>query len=128
MENQDLQNHVKAVASNLQNGISGFSCEGCDVWDDHHSTCPICKETMVPRELSGMEYVADALDIEYTVASDRRTMLGATITVYLGGPDIRIDTRRGIVEGFWGSDTAQAFFTKDPMGVEMAASDLYWAS
>jgi RNA polymerase subunit RPABC4/transcription elongation factor Spt4 len=128
MENKDLQQRVKAVANHMQNGISGFSCEDCNVWDDHKDTCPICNGPMAQYEVTGWEYIADALDIEYTVASDKRTMLGASITMALGGPDIRIDTRRGVVEGFWGSDTAQAFFTKDPMGVAMAASDLYWAS
>ena len=73
-------------------------------------------------------YLNDVLDIQYTVSSDLKTMLGARLLVSYGGPNIWIDTMRGEVEGFWGSETATAKFYEDPMGVEMAASDLYWAT
>lgn len=48
-------------------------------------------------------YFSDALDIEYTIGANG-DFRGARIAVTLGGPNIYVDTRRGCVEGFWGSD------------------------
>lgn len=53
-------------------------------------------------------YFADALDIEYTISS-RGEFLGARIAVTLGGPNVYVDSRRGEVEGYWGSDHESAW-------------------
>lgn len=46
-------------------------------------------------------YLEDALDLEYSCNS-RKEYLGARIAVSLGGPNIYINTRYGVVEGYWG--------------------------
>ena len=111
MENQALKAHVRAIADDIQNGViheAGEENEG--------------------QMMDGMDYLSDALDINYLVSADLKVMQGARILVAFGGPNIWVDTAKGVVEGYWGSDTAIAHFTADPMGVDMAASDLYWAA
>ena len=41
---------------------------------------------------------------------------------------IWVDTGKRVVEGHWGGDSATASFHADPMGLELAASDLYWSA
>jgi len=44
--------------------------------------------------------------------------------VAFGGPNIFVDTERGIVEGFWWGDYAKASFD-DNIGLDDALNDLY---
>ena len=53
-------------------------------------------------------YFNDALDVEYTIDCNG-DFLGARIAVTLGGPNVFVDTRRGIVDGFWGCDHEEAW-------------------
>ena len=125
----ELQERVNSIAYDIQNGVDAHYCENCDV---HHTEpydfCPDCGCETDEQMMGGMEYLEDTMDIQYTVSRDMKTMLGARLLVAFGGPNIWVDTMRGEVEGFWGSETATAKFYEDPMGVEMAASDLYWAT
>lgn len=57
-------------------------------------------------------YFDDALDIEYTI-SGNMDFLGARIAVTLGGPNIYINTRTGYVEGYWGTDKAEAWIPSE---------------
>ena len=57
-------------------------------------------------------YFSDALDIEYTI-SGNMDFLGARIAVTLGGPNIYINTRTGYVEGYWGTDKAEAWIPSE---------------
>lgn len=50
------------------------------------------------------DWLEGALDIEYTCGS-RKNYLGATIAVTLGGPNIYVDTRYGVVRGYWGNES-----------------------
>lgn len=53
------------------------------------------------------DYLADVLDMEY-ICNSRKEYLGARICVAWGGPGIWIDTRRGVVEGYWGGESYEA--------------------
>ena len=64
------------------------------------------------------------LDIEWIIASDKETVLGARLLVAFGGPNIWIDTRRGVVEGFWWGDHATADFRTDSDSAEALAEAL----
>ena len=57
-------------------------------------------------------YFADALDIEYTI-DNNLNFLGARIAVTLGGPNIYVNTRTGYVEGYWGTDKAEAWISSE---------------
>jgi hypothetical protein len=52
-----------------------------------------------------MEYIEDALEVLYIV-TESRTYCGARILITYGGPNVWIDTMRGTIDGFWGSDRA----------------------
>lgn len=61
-------------------------------------------------------YLTDALDIEYTLSSTFN-YLGARICVALGGPNIYIDTRHNLVQGYWGGDRAEVPYL-DELGID----------
>lgn len=105
----DIKNHVQSIANNLTNPPEEWN-EGRDI--DHEG------------EFSAFDYLQDALDIEYIVNS-KGEYLGARVLVAFGGPNIWIDTRRGMIDGYWWSDKASAQFT-DNLGLDDALSEL-WA-
>lgn len=49
----------------------------------------------------------DALDYEFTISSTG-DVLGVRVYVTLGGPNVWVDTRNGVVGGAWGTDRAEA--------------------
>jgi len=57
-----------------------------------------------------MDFLEGVLNFEWIVASDTETLLGARLLVAFGGPNIWIDTRKGVVEGYWWMDSAFASF------------------
>ena len=87
----DLQNHVDTIARRITE--ADFS----DIYDDGE------------EDISAFDYLQDALDIEYIVGSDGQYR-GARVLVAFGGPNIWIDTQRGIVEGAWWENHAKATF------------------
>ena len=100
----DLQNHVQSIADTLTNGFGD---------ELNHDGEP----------LGAFDYLQDALDIEYIV-SGKREYLGARVLVAFGGPNIWVDTKRGIVEGAWWGDKASASFT-DNIGLHEALETLW---
>jgi hypothetical protein len=110
MSQNDLQQHVNSIASNLSNPPMDEWNEGRDIDSE--------------GEYSAFDYLAGALDIEYIVASDRKTFLGARVLVAFGGPNIWVNTRTNTVEGHWWGDSASATFT-DSIGLQEALNELY---
>ena len=94
----ELQSHVKGIANQIHYAKYDF--------DKHYSDF---------EEPCAGDYLKDVLDINYIINRDR-TYKGARILVAFGGPNIWIDTSKGIVEGFWGTDSAIAYFT-DNLGL-----------
>ena len=105
----NLQDHVNSIAANLTNPPMDEWNEGRDIENE--------------GEYSALEYLDDALDIEYIVNS-KREFLGARVLVAFGGPNIWINTRTATVEGFWWGDKASAPFT-DNLGLDDALEMLY---
>jgi len=102
--NQDLQNHVNDIARRISEADFDRNDDG--------------------DECSAFDYLQDALDIEYIVASDRKTLLGARVLVAFGGPNIWVNTRTNTVEGHWWGDSASATFT-DSIGLADALEELF---
>lgn len=102
----DLSQHVASIARTLSEGFP----------ED---------ETNVDGEpMSAFDYLSDAMDIEYIV--DRKgECVGARILVAFGGPNIWVDTRRGMVDGYWWGESVSEPFT-DSIGLDDALSEL-WA-
>ena len=90
-----LQDQVNNIAHTIQYGMT-FEEAGMNA-EEFGSE---------PHDLiSGHDYLADALEINYVVSQDAQ-YLGARILVAFGGPNIWIDTRAGFVEGHWWGDSA----------------------
>lgn len=102
----DLKNHVETIARRIT------ECDFNDIYDDGEET------------VSAFDYLQNALDIEYIV-NGKGEYLGARVLVAFGGPNIWVDTRRGIVEGAWWGEHATASF-EDSIGLDDALSEL-WA-
>jgi hypothetical protein len=102
----DLKNHVQSIADTLSNGFADAELN----YED--------------EPMSALDYLQDALDIEYIVNS-KGEYLGARVLVAFGGPNIWVNTRTSTVEGAWWSDRAEASFT-DNIGLDDALSEL-WA-
>jgi len=75
-----------------------------------------------------MDWLEGVLDFQWIVSSDKETMLGARLLVAFGGPNIWIDTRKGLVEGYWWSDSAFASFDTDTENARELADylDMIW--
>lgn len=101
-----LQDQVTGIARQLSEGFSDD--------DVNHDVEP----------MSAFDYLRDALDIEYIV-NGKGEYLGARVLLAFGGPNIWVDTRRGIVEGAWWGEHATVSF-QDNIGLDDALSEL-WA-
>ena len=99
-----LQDHMQQIANTLTNGF------GDELNIDN-------------QPLDGFDYLQDALDIEYIVNKDR-DYLGARVLVAFGGPNIWINTRTKLVEGYWWGEYAKASFD-DGIGLDDALSTLW---
>lgn len=100
----NLQNHVNDIARRISEADFDLNDDG--------------------DECSAFDYLQDALDIEYIVASDRKTLLGARVLVAFGGPNIWVNTRTNTVEGHWWGESASASFV-DSIGLNDALEELF---
>lgn len=80
-------------------------------------------ECFPDEQVDAIGYLQDALDIEYIVGSDGEYR-GARVLVAFGGPNIWVDTRKGIVEGAWWCDSHTESFN-DELGLHETLEELY---
>ena len=84
---------------------SVWKCLGCgetvEAPAEDPETCPSCGEEM--EQLGLYDWLADALDVEYTVDNDL-DYKAAKIYVTLGGPTVWVDTADRAVKLAWGTD------------------------
>jgi len=72
---------------------------------------------------TAMDYVSEALDIEYIIGSDS-SYRGAMLLVAFGGPNVWVDTKRNTVEGYWwGSEYIEKY--DDNLGLDDACEELW---
>lgn len=60
------------------------------------------------EQITLYDYFSDVLDYEYTIGSNG-DFLGVRVYVTLGGPNVWIDTRNGVVAGAWGCDREEVW-------------------
>ena len=106
---------VRKIASDIENGMT-YAEAGLDS-DDH--------DAQPDDMISGFDYISDVYDIQYILASDRETVLGARLMVACGGPNIWIDTQSRKVELYWWGDYAECGYSDDPMGIDEAVETLF---
>tara|TARA_R110000787_G_scaffold202594_1_gene313225 strand:- start:137 stop:505 length:369 start_codon:yes stop_codon:yes gene_type:complete len=111
---QHLQDMVDNIARDIQYGIT-FEDAGMDAGEFDSEPHAL---------ISGHDYLADAMDINYVVTQDAQ-YLGARILVAFGGPNIWIDTRAGLVQGHWWGDSVTARIDGDSMGLDECLSELW---
>ena len=104
----ELKAHVKSIADDLSNP------EKLEEWAKEYEQ----------EDFSVIDYLQDALDIEYVVGSDGEYR-GARVLVAFGGPNIWVNTRSKQVEGYWWGESASASFD-DEIGLDDALAEL-WA-
>ena len=96
-----LQNNVQSIAQELQTG-----------------------NFPIGENVDGYDYLADALDIEYIVSSEKK-FLGARVCVAFGGPTIWINTKTKTVEGYWWNETEFASYDHDYMDLDSVLEELW---
>ena len=106
MATNDLLNHVQHIADTLTNPSESYEDEYGDIKGD------------------AFDYLSDALDFEWVLASDKKTLLGARILVAFGGPNIWINTRTKTVEGHWWGESATVSY-EDSIGLEDALETIF---
>lgn len=111
--NNDLQNHVKHIVDTIEKGLDSIERED---------------EGQYPMD--GLEYLSDALDIEFIVGTSRdnnndRELLGARILVAFGGPNIWINTRSQQVEGYWWNETCIMSYKNDEFDLDDAVQTIW---
>jgi hypothetical protein len=110
---QRLREMVANIVNDIEQGIQAETAEDYDGQYEKGET------------ISGFDYLSDILDIEYYLSSDRETCLGARILVAFGGPNIWIDTRKGLVEGYWWGDSCVMAYHHDEMGIDDTVIELW---
>lgn len=120
-EKTDRENreHCKRIAEELEEYTEGqvYRCTECgsictaeededeDGFTVYKTSCGCCLE-YEPEQLSVLDFIQDAYDIEYRVGSDREYR-SVKIMVACGGPNIYIDTARRLVTLHWWTDYAE---------------------
>lgn len=113
----DFQRQISGIAEDLDDIVTGnnvaefihnYDCE--DDGEDYED---------VYARLN--KYFEDALDVEFIIGYDGKYR-GTRVAITLGGPNIYLDTRDGIVKGYWGGDKAQA----DLYSRTATEIDAYW--
>jgi len=129
-EKTDRENrkHCKRIADELEAYVGGsvYRCPECGETfreddapsdDDDMCTCPCCNERVSIHDLeqcSLYDYLADALDVDYTInGSDRDTVKSVRVMVAFGGPTIYIDSATRAVELYWWTDRASYPISSD---------------
>ena len=85
-----VKDNVLHIANTMNNGFDGYMQEDED-----------------GEIQTAFNYLQDVLDFNWVLNNDR-TLKGARLLVAFGGPNIWIDTTKGIVEGFWWGDSFKA--------------------
>lgn len=99
--NNELMTMTKGIANELK---KLYAAEPTDEERDE------AEETGEAVDLWG--YFSDVLDINY-ILDAQKELRGVRVAVALGGPNVYVDTVRGIVEGFWGTDHAESWLSAE---------------
>lgn len=120
IERNENREHCKHIAEELEEYAEGlvYTCPECgsictveeDENDDgetiYKTSCGCRLEDEPDEQLSVLDFIQDAYDIEYRVGSDREYR-SVKIMVACGGPNIYIDTARRLVTLRWCTDYAE---------------------
>lgn len=104
MKDLDLRKYCDGIRADLENIYNAeWTDEEREERENSGEACGLC------------EYLADAIDIEYTVDS-HGNYIASRIYVTLGGPNVWIDTREECVKGAWGSGREESYIGPEISG------------
>lgn len=111
-EQARLQDHVDSIAQNLNTPWED--------WDQDLAEDP-------DQGFTAWDYLHDVLDFTYELDSDRR-VIGGSLLLSFGGPNIQLDLRSGRVHGHWWGLYAEAMVTNREQLDELIdhMSDLFY--
>lgn len=111
-EQARLQDHVDSIARDLD--------MPWEEWDQDLAEDP-------DQGFTAWDYMRDVLDFTYELDSDRR-VIGGSLLLSFGGPNIQLDLRSGRVHGHWGGNYAEAMVTNREQLDELIdhMSDLFY--
>jgi len=115
-----LREQVLSIINNIENGVVVTQQDIDDGYydEDQYQDGDI---------ISGFDYLADALDIEYTISSTGEYR-GSRILVAFGGPNIWINTGLSLVEASWWGESVMIHFHSDAMGIDETCEELFQCS
>lgn len=119
----EIKAHVQSIINDIENGLATEYCLECGTELHKEFNCKDCGHEN-SEILSGLDYVSDALDVEWILDSNRE-FKGARLLVAFGGPNIWIDTAKQTVEGHWWGDSFTASYFRDEMDIEGACSEWF---
>lgn len=142
MKNENFE-HVLSIAKELEAIAAGdlFKCPKCGEWisadnareyDDGSNffacTCGVEFAGYDAEPVGMWEYFNDCLDITYySKGRGADDYQGARIMVTCGGPNIFIDSKRGTVELYWGTETATCDLLRDAVDAIDGIMSEMWA-
>jgi len=109
---QELQDYVNRIAKEISDGFPEVDIESSNDNDDDDE-----------KIRSSYDYINDCLDFEYIVNSDKQ-FKSAKLLVAFGGPNIWVNLDERKVQGYWGGDYAERYFT-DNMNLEETLEEIY---
>lgn len=94
------------VPNEPEDESGAFVCESCGEWlQDSDWT-----EENYAETVTLYDYFSDVYDIEYILDSNRE-IIGARFLVAYGGPNIWVDSRRGVVSLNWWNESGEAYMS-----------------
>jgi len=97
MSAQSAREYAESIARDIENNCENGTPFGIAEEDTEYGTA-------AGEELTGMDWLGDVLDIEYIVSGDGQYR-GARVLIAFGGPSAWVNTRSGMIESAWWSET-----------------------
>lgn len=131
MSFENAEQYANSVARGIRaTTLNGYPFGARDLdTDDIYADYDEAVEQGVPEEnivaADGLDYLADALDIEYRIGSDGRFKSGKVLIAF-GGPNAWIDTDTGELIVSWYSEPVRRSLPNSFInGLEEALEELY---
>jgi predicted RNA-binding Zn-ribbon protein involved in translation (DUF1610 family) len=128
--------HCKHIAREIEAYAAGNVCRCPDCGEEikmpddvgDKFKCPHCgeiRDTGDYEQLSVWDWLADVLDVEYRVGSDKEYR-SVKIMVACGGPNIYIDTAAAMVQLYWWTEYAEYPLSYDARDAIDEWAEEYW--
>jgi hypothetical protein len=101
MTDADIQKELDKICK-------GYAKDLKERWEFHQTDEYEELEDIYEDERTLYYLLDDILDLEFTCTADR-SYISAEFALGIGGPNIYVDTRRGVVKGGWGNARSEYY-------------------